>query len=165
MLCSTWQPKKAQDLGFAKEGDIILITAGVPVGESGTTNVMKVQLIGSKLVQGSGVGDESTIGKAVIASNARDAATKMQKGDILVVKTTHKDYLPAIEKAAALVVETGGLTSHAAVVGIAMGIPVVVGAENATSVISDGRIITVDYPSWDHLQRCYQRPLIFKMTC
>ena len=136
--------KKAQDLGFAKEGDLILITAGVPVGESGTTNVMKVQLIGSKLVQGSGVGDESTIGKAVIASNAQEAAAKMQKGDILVVKTTDKDYLPAIEKAAALVVETGGLTSHAAVVGIAMGIPVVVGAENATSVISDGQIITVD---------------------
>jgi pyruvate kinase len=68
----------------------------------------------------------------------------MQKGDILVVKTTDKDYLPAIEKASALVVENGGLTSHAAVVGIAMGIPVVVGAEDALKAITDGQVITVD---------------------
>jgi pyruvate kinase len=136
--------KKAQELGFAEEGDLILITAGVPVGESGTTNVMKVQLIGSKLVQGSGVGDEAVVGKAVLANSADEAAAKMQKGDILVVKTTDKDYLPAIEKASALVVENGGLTSHAAVVGIAMGIPVVVGAEDALKAITDGQVITVD---------------------
>ena len=105
---------------------------------------MKVQLIGSKLVQGSGVGDESTIGKLLLLQATQEAAAKMQKGDILVVKTTDKDYLPAIEKAAALVVETGSLTSHAAVVGTAMGIPVVVGAENGNSVISDGQIITAD---------------------
>ncbi|MCI1985960.1 MAG: pyruvate kinase [Lactobacillus sp.] len=136
--------KKAQELGFAEEGDLILITAGVPVGETGTTNVMKAQLIGSKLVEGSGVGDESTVGKAVLANDAHEAAAKMTKGDILVVKTTDKDYLPAIEKAAALVVENGGLTSHAAVVGIAMGIPVVVGATGATDAITDGQVITVD---------------------
>ncbi|WP_407891139.1 pyruvate kinase [Lacticaseibacillus sp. N501-2] len=136
--------KKAVELGFAQEGDLILITAGVPVGETGTTNVMKAQMIGSKLVEGSGVGDESTVGKAVLASNADEAASKMSKGDILVVKTTDKDYLPAIEKAAALVVENGGLTSHAAVVGIAMGIPVVVGATGAMDAITDGQVITVD---------------------
>lgn len=68
----------------------------------------------------------------------------MTKGDILVVKNTEQDYLPDIEKAAALVVETGGLTRLAAVVGIAMGIPVVVGAENESSVISDGLINSVD---------------------
>ncbi len=136
--------KKAQELGFAEEGDLILITAGVPVGETGTTNVMKVQLIGSKLTQGSGVGDQTTVGKAVVATTASEAVSKMQKGDILVTKTTDKDYLPAIEKAAAVVVEAGGLTSHAAVVGIAMGIPVVVGADDATTVINDGQVITVD---------------------
>ncbi|WDF81604.1 pyruvate kinase [Lacticaseibacillus pabuli] len=136
--------KEATDLGFAEEGDLILITAGVPVGETGTTNVMKVQMIGSKLTSGSGVGDQTTVGKAVIATSAAEAVAKMQKGDVLVVKTTDKDYLPAIEKAAAVVVEAGGLTSHAAVVGIAMGIPVVVGAENATTAIADGQVITVD---------------------
>ncbi|MCD2255227.1 pyruvate kinase [Agrilactobacillus fermenti] len=134
----------AQDEGLAKEGDLILIVAGVPVGESGTTNLMKVQLIGSKLTRGQGVGDETVVGKAIVADSAKDAVDKAVDGGILVTKTTDKDYLPAIEKSSALVVETGGLTSHAAVVGIAMGIPVVVGAENATSLIQDGEVITVD---------------------
>lgn len=136
--------QKAQDLGFAKEGDLILITAGVPVGERGTTNVMKIQLIGSKLVDGQGVGDQTVIGKTVIATSAKEANQKAVEGGVLVVKTTDKDYLPAIEKSSALIVEAGGLTSHAAVVGIAMGIPVVVGATNATDVINDDEVVTVD---------------------
>ena len=132
------------DHGFASEGDLILITAGVPVGESGTTNLMKIQLIGSKLVQGQGVGSGTVVGRAVVADNASDAVKNMADGSILVVKTTDKDYLPAIEKASAIVVEQGGLTSHAAVVGIAMGIPVVVAAEQATSLVNNGELITVD---------------------
>ncbi|WP_125708592.1 pyruvate kinase [Companilactobacillus zhongbaensis] len=135
---------KAQELGFAKEGELILIVAGVPVGESGATNVMKVQLIGSQLVKGQGVGEESVIGKAVIAHSANEANKKVEEGDILVTETTDKDYLPALEKASAVVVENGGLTSHAAVVGIAMGLPVVVGATDATKAISDNETITVD---------------------
>lgn len=134
----------AQEQGFAKEGDLILIVAGVPVGESGTTNLMKVQLIGSKLTRGQGVGDETVVGKAVVATSAKEAIDRAVDGGILVTKTTDKDYLPAIEKASALIVETGGLTSHAAVVGIAMGIPVVVGATDATSLVKDGEVITVD---------------------
>lgn len=121
---------KAVELGFAKEGDLILITAGVPVGERGTTNIMKIQLIGSKLADGQGVGDETVIGKAVIATSAQEAIDKAVEGGVLVTKTTDKDYLPAIEKSSALVVENGGLTSHAAVVGISMGIPVIVGVKD-----------------------------------
>lgn len=63
---------------------------------------------------------------------------------VLVVPTTDKEYMPAIEKAAAVIVEEGGLTSHAAVVGIAQDIPVIVGAQDATSTITDGELVTVD---------------------
>lgn len=136
--------EEAKKAGLAKEGDLILIVAGVPVGEKGTTNIMKIQLVGSALVKGQGVGEETVIGKAVIAKSADEANEKAEEGCVLVTKTTDKDYLPAIEKASALVVENGGLTSHAAVVGISMGIPVVVGAENATEVIEEGETITVD---------------------
>lgn len=135
---------KAVDLGLAKEGDLILVVAGVPVGESGTTNIMKLQLIGSKLASGQGVGDETVIGKAVVATSADEANKKAVEGGVLVTKTTDKDYLPAIEKSSALVVENGGLTSHAAVVGISMGIPIIVGVQNATSILSDDELITVD---------------------
>jgi len=129
---------------YADEGDLIIITAGVPVGESGTTNLMKIQMIGSKLVQGQGVGNDTVVGRAVVATTAEEAVTNMSEDSILVVETTDKDYLQAIEKASAIVVEQGGLTSHAAVVGIAMGIPVVVAAQGATDLINNEELITVD---------------------
>lgn len=134
----------AQEEGFASEGDLIIITAGVPVGEKGTTNLMKIQMIGSKLVQGQGIGEESVIAKAVVANTAEEAVANATEGSILVVKTTDKDYMPAIDKAIALVVEEGGLTSHAAVVAIAKDIPVIVGASDATNLIANDELITVD---------------------
>ena len=134
----------AKNNGYAKEGDLIIITAGVPVGERGTTNLMKIQLIGSKLQNGQGIGEEAVVGRAVVATSAEEAIKNATEDCVLVVKSTDKDYMPAIEKASALVVEAGGLTSHAAVVGIAQGIPVVVGAENITSLVENGEVITVD---------------------
>lgn len=136
--------KVSQEEGYASEGDLIIITAGVPVGEKGTTNLMKIQMIGSKLVQGQGVGEEAIIAKAVVAGTAEEAVAKATEGAILVTKTTDKEYMPAIEKASALVVEEGGLTSHAAVVAIAQNIPVIVGAADATSLIINDEVITVD---------------------
>lgn len=136
--------KVSQEEGYASEGDLIIITAGVPVGEKGTTNLMKIQMIGSKLVQGQGVGEEAIIAKAVVAGTAEEAVAKATEGSILVTKTTDKEYMPAIEKASALVVEEGGLTSHAAVVAIAQNIPVIVGAADATSLINNDEVITVD---------------------
>ena len=136
--------KVSQEEGYASEGNLIIITAGVPVGEKGTTNLMKIQMIGSKLVQGQGVGEEAIIAKAVVAGTAEEAVAKATEGAILVTKTTDKEYMPAIEKASALVVEEGGLTSHAAVVAIAQNIPVIVGAADATSLINNDEVITVD---------------------
>lgn len=134
----------AKNEGFAKEGDLIIITAGVPVGERGTTNLMKIQLIGSKLTSGHGIGKKSFIGRAVVALSAEEANKNAEEDCILVLKNSDKDYMPAIEKAGAVVVETGGLTSHAAVVGIAQGIPVIVGATDATTLIQNDEVITID---------------------
>ncbi|MFZ1667230.1 MAG: pyruvate kinase [Trichococcus flocculiformis] len=136
--------KVAKEEKFAKEGDLIIITAGVPVGERGTTNLMKIQLIGTKLTSGQGIGDKSVIGKAVVALSAEEAIAKVTEDCILVLKNSDKDYTPAFEKAAAVIVEAGGLTSHAAVVGIANGIPVIVGAKNVTSLVQDNELITID---------------------
>lgn len=136
--------KVAKEEKFAKEGDLIIITAGVPVGERGTTNLMKIQLIGTKLTSGQGIGDKSVIGKAVVALSAEEAIAKATEDCILVLKNSDKDYTPAFEKAAAVIVEAGGLTSHAAVVGIANGIPVIVGAKNVTALVQDNELITID---------------------
>ncbi|AQY51298.1 pyruvate kinase [Listeria weihenstephanensis] len=136
--------KESLASGLAKQGDLIIITAGVPVTESGTTNLMKIQLIGDKAVSGHGIGSTSVIGKAIVAKSNKEALEKAEEGGVLVVKTTDKEMLPAFEKSAAVVVEEGGLTSHAAVVGITLGIPVIVGATNATDLVKDGETITVD---------------------
>ncbi|WP_077308081.1 pyruvate kinase [Terribacillus halophilus] len=135
--------------GLFKRGDRIIISAGVPVGETGTTNLMKVHVIGDILAKGQGIGKGSVYGKAVVAKNAEEALQELQEGDILVTYGTDKDMMPAIEKAGGLIVEEGGLTSHAAVVGLSLGIPVVVGVAEATTKISSGAYVTVDAAKGD----------------
>ncbi|USS85384.1 pyruvate kinase [Fructilactobacillus myrtifloralis] len=135
---------KAVETGLAQEGEEIIVTTGVPLGDEGTTNTVRVQLIGTKLAQGQGIGDDTVIGKAVVADNAQAADANSVEGSVLVVKDTNKDYLPAMKKASAIVVETGGLTSYAAVIGISLDVPVIVAAHNATSTITDGELVTVD---------------------
>ncbi len=129
---------------LVKQGDLVVITAGVPVGESGTTNMMKIHVVGDVLAKGQGIGQKTAFGKAVVAASAEDALAKMTDGDILVTTSTDRDMMPAIEKAAAIIAEEGGLTSHAAVVGVSLGIPVVVGVQNAVSLVNDGDEVTVD---------------------
>ncbi|KQC46766.1 MULTISPECIES: pyruvate kinase [Geobacillus] len=130
--------------GLVKHGDLVVITAGVPVGETGSTNLMKVHVISDLLAKGQGIGRKSAFGKAVVAKTAEEARQKMVDGGILVTVSTDADMMPAIEKAAAIITEEGGLTSHAAVVGLSLGIPVIVGVENATTLFKDGQEITVD---------------------
>ena len=130
--------------GVCKHGDRVLITAGVPVGESGTTNLLKVHIIGDVIAKGQGVGRQSAYGKAVVATTGEEAIAKVSEGDILVTHSTDRDMMPAIEKAAGIVTVEGGVTSHAAVVGLSLGIPVIVAVENALEVIEDGEDITID---------------------
>lgn len=134
----------ALDEGFAKEGDLIVITAGVPIGEHGTTNLLKIQQIGTLITSGEGIGRESFVGKAFIAKDATMANQEMPEGAILITKQTDIDYIPAIRKAGALITEEGGITSHAAILGIELGIPVVVNAKGILSNVRHEELITVD---------------------
>lgn len=130
--------------GLIKAGDLIVITAGVPVGVHGTTNLIKVHTVGEIIAKGTGIIKRSVTGKAYVATTAREAVERMKDGGVLVTHDTDRDFIPAIEKAAALITETGGLTSHAAIVGLEFGIPVIVGVEEATRIIPDGEVVTVD---------------------
>ncbi|MDQ0270095.1 pyruvate kinase [Cytobacillus purgationiresistens] len=130
--------------GIVSSGDLVVITAGVPVGEAGTTNLMKIHVVGDILAKAQGIGRKSAFGKAVIARNASEALEKVTEGSILVTIGSDREMVPAIEKCSALITEEGGLTSHAAVVGLNIGIPVIVGLQDATKIIQDGQDITVD---------------------
>jgi pyruvate kinase len=134
----------AQDAKFVSNGDTVIITAGLPVGETGMTNMMKIHVVGDVIAQGQGIGRKTAAGKVVIAKSGEEAVSKVTSGSILVTNCTDKDMMPAIERAAAIITEEGGLTSHAAVVGVSLGIPVIVGVENATNILVNGQAITVD---------------------
>jgi len=71
-------------------------------------------------------------------------AKEFRKGDVLVTKMTDPDWVPLMKKAAAIVTDEGGMTSHAAIVSRELGIPAVVGTGNATKVIKTGMLVTVD---------------------
>lgn len=134
----------AVESGTIKQGDLVVITAGVPVGETGTTNIMKVHVIGEVVAKGQGIGRRTAAGKVVVAKTAAEANEKVTEGAILVTYSTDKDMIPAFEKAAAVITEEGGLTSHAAVVGLNLSTPVIVGVEGALELFQDGEEITVD---------------------
>lgn len=135
---------QALQSGIVKHGDTVVITAGVPVGKAGTTNIMKVHSVGNSLVKGQGIGRKHAVGKIVIAKNSQEALEKVTEGSILVTYMTDRDMVPAIEKCSAIITIEGGLTSHAAVVGLNLGLPVVVGVKDAFEIFSEGQVVTVD---------------------
>ncbi|MFC4304800.1 pyruvate kinase [Cohnella boryungensis] len=135
--------KGAMESGLVRLGDTIIITAGVPVGRSGTTNLIKIHNVGELMAQGQGIGSQSATGKVVIANTPEEAIRKMTQGAILVAPSTDKEYMPAFEKAAAVITECGGITCHAAVVGLNLGIPVIVGVNDATTALQDGMEVTL----------------------
>ncbi|MET3682627.1 pyruvate kinase [Alkalibacillus flavidus] len=136
--------EKGLESELFSNGDRIVITAGVPVGESGTTNLIKVHVVGNIVVKGQGIGKVGAAGKAVIANTKEQLEQSFNDGDIIVTRGTDKDMMPYIERSNGVITEEGGLTSHAAVVGLNVNIPVIVGASDATNLIEESEEITLD---------------------
>ncbi|MDO4594542.1 MAG: pyruvate kinase [Tissierellia bacterium] len=130
--------------GYVNQGDLIVLTAGIPLGVSGTSNLIKVHVIGDILASGTGIGNRSVIGKVCIGSTKEEIEEKFEPGDIIVAKYTDSDMKDYMSKASAIISETGGLTSHTAIVSIHFEKPAIIGVENATQVLKDGQIVTVD---------------------
>lgn len=129
--------------GFVNPGDVVVVTAGVPVGKSGKTNMIRVSVITEFLGRGVGIGKGCVEGTARVVLPGQEC-DNFQEGDILVTIGTDKDMLKYIEKASAVVTEAGGMTSHAAIVGINMGIPVIVSVPEITKKVVDGDVIKVE---------------------
>ncbi len=129
--------------GLIREGDLVVITAGVPVGVSGTTNLLRVETVGEAMVKGTGIGKAAVTGKALVVTGDQ-LPDEVEPGRILVVNSTDKCHLPILEQVSALVTEQGGLTSHGAIVALNLNKPAVVGVKQATQLIHSGDLITVD---------------------
>ncbi|MBF2026107.1 MAG: pyruvate kinase [Oscillatoriales cyanobacterium C42_A2020_001] len=133
----------AQEKDLLQEGDLIVMTAGTLQGVSGSTDLIKVEVVTGVRGKGVGIGQGSVSGRARIVQNGFEASN-LNPGEILVAAGTSVDMVEAIRKAAGIITEDGSLTSHAAVIGLRLGVPVIVGVKNATAAIRDGEIITLD---------------------
>jgi len=133
----------AQEKGFLREGDLVVMTAGTLQGVSGSTDLIKVDIVTAVLGHGVGIGEGSVSGRARVAYSGLDV-TNFNPGEILVVPRTSADFVDAIRRAGGIVTEDDSLTGHAAVIGLRLGIPVIVGVKNATETIRDGTILTLD---------------------
>jgi pyruvate kinase len=129
---------------LVKDGDLVVITAGTPIGLSGTTNLLKVQLVGNVLVTGIGASKGSVCGNVCICKTPDEVAKYFKNGDILVIPKTSNELLPYLKAASAIITEKDGVNSHAAIVGMALDKPVIVGAKNATLILKSGTTVTVD---------------------
>lgn len=133
----------AQEKNFLTEGDLVVMTAGTLQGVSGSTDLIKVEIVTAVLGKGIGLGQGSVTGRARVARTAMDV-TNCNVGDILVASSTGADFVDAIRKSSGIITEDESLTSHAAVIGLRLGVPVIVGVKEATQVIKDGTILTLD---------------------
>lgn len=129
---------------YVQEGDLTVLTAGIPLGVSGTSNLIKVHVIGDIIANGTGVGNKSVSAKVVVGSTKEELEEKFEDRDIIVAKYTDKDINEFMERSSGVISENGGLTSHTAVVSIHFGIPAILGVKNVTNLLSDGDIITID---------------------
>lgn len=133
----------AQEKALLFQGDLVVMTAGALQGVSGSTDLIKVDVVTAVLGKGIGIGQGSVSGRVRVIHGVMELGN-FNPGEILVVAQTNAEYIDAIRKASGIVTEEESLTSHAAIIGLRLGVPVLVGVKNATEVIRDGAIVTLD---------------------
>jgi pyruvate kinase len=134
--------ESARSHGLVQDGDMVVITAGVPVGMAGSTNLINVIIVGNILMRGLGIGKKVVKGKACVVNSENDLS-KFKPGDVLVVRELETPIVSCALKASAIIAEEGGLTSQAAIVSVSYGVPAIVGVADA-ALLKDGMNITVD---------------------
>ncbi|MCT4507277.1 MAG: pyruvate kinase [Tepidibacter sp.] len=137
----------AVESGYIKNGELVVITAGVPVGVTGTTNLIKVHVVSEIITKGIGIGRKVVSGKVCLVKNASDIKDNFDQGDIIVTTLTDIDMNEYIEKSSAIITQEGGITSHAAIVGLNLEKAVIVSAEDIMKLVKNEEIITVDTAS------------------
>ena len=136
--------EKAVETGIVKSGDLVVLTAGLPMGIPGMTNILKVHMVGNILLKGTGVTKKTAIGTLCVCKNEEEAMKNFNGGEILVIPETTNNLMSILRRAKGIITEKSGLTSHAAIVGLSLDIPVICGAEHATKILRSGITVTMD---------------------
>ena len=134
----------AVNAGIVRDGELVVLTAGVPLGISGTTNLMKVHVVGHMLTQGTGLHGGRIVAPLCVIRDFEQDASAFDDGDIIVCKQTTGAMFPLLRKASGLVLEDANPEGHGAIAGMTLDIPVIIGAAHATEILKSGAIVTLD---------------------
>lgn len=135
---------KASEGGLVESGDLVVITAGIPLGVTGTTNLMRVHIVGNILLTGTGVTEGAVCANLCVCHSEEQAMKSFKNGDILVVPRTSNAILPLVKNASGLIVEESGMDSHGAIAAMALNKPAIIGAEHATEILRSGITVCID---------------------
>ncbi len=134
----------AEAAGQVKAGEMVVITAGVPIGVAGTTNMIKVHVVGHILLKGKGIINKKACAALCVGRDLKEIKENFKSGEIIVTKETDNSIIAQLKQASGIVVEADGLDSHAAIVGYSLDIPVILGAAHATKILKNGAVVTID---------------------
>lgn len=130
--------------GLVHDGELVVLTAGVPLGISGTTNLMKVHVVGHLLSRGLGLHGGKVVAPLCVIRNLEKDAKNFNTGDVIVCHQTTREMFSMLRKSSAIVLEDDNPEGHGAIAGMSLDIPVIIGAKNATNILKSGAVVTVD---------------------
>lgn len=130
--------------GLVHDGELVVLTAGVPLGISGTTNLMKVHVVGHLLSRGLGLHGGKVVAPLCVIRNLEKDAKNFNTGDVIVCHQTTREMFSMLRKSSAIVLEDDNPEEHGAIAGMSLDIPVIIGAKNATNILKSGAVVTVD---------------------
>lgn len=130
--------------GLVHDGELVVLTAGVPLGISGTTNLMKVHVVGHLLSRGQGLHGGKVVAPLCVIHNLEKDAKDFNTGDVIVCHQTTREMFSMLRKSSAIVLEDNNPEGHGAIAGMSLDIPVIIGAKNATNILKSGAVVTVD---------------------
>ncbi|MGN0348579.1 MAG: pyruvate kinase [Roseburia sp.] len=136
----------AEDAGFIEKGDVVVLTAGLPLGVSGTTNLIKVQVAGHILVRGKGINKKRVSANLCVCHKEEDLKN-FKVGDIIVASDTNNRMMEQMRGASGLIVEADSDVCHAAIAGLSLDIPVLIGAKGAMGILKSSAFVELDCES------------------
>ncbi|AWZ47658.1 pyruvate kinase [Clostridiaceae bacterium 14S0207] len=138
--------KSAQECleqGFVQKGDLVVIAAGIPVNYVGSTNMLKVHIIGDVLVKGNGKGELNASGTVKVACSHSEALDILNDGDILVIKEIDSRYEDILSKVSGIIVE-GDVEMSILSLCESKKTPIIYEAEGATEILKTGSFINME---------------------
>lgn len=130
--------------GIVHDGELVVMTAGAPLGISGTTNLMRVQVVGHLLTSGTGLHSGKVIAPLCVIRDYETDSKDFNTGDVIVCHQTTREMYAMLRKSSAIVLEDDNPDGHGAIAGMSLDIPVIIGAKNATNVLKTGSVVTID---------------------